>query len=141
MNEAIWQERASHDFVAAMFATFALLAIGLAALGIYGIVTHSVAERKRELGVRIALGAIRARRPARDPSRGQRAGAQRSRRRAPAVPNTRGMAPRLLARRRPVRRSTVRGDGLTLFVVAVLSALIPALRATRIDPVESLRSE
>ena len=50
MDADIWNERASHDFVAAMFSAFAMLAIGLAALGIYGIVSHSVAERKRELG-------------------------------------------------------------------------------------------
>ena len=141
MNEEIWRERASHDFVAAMFATFAALAISLAALGIYGIVTHSVAERKRELGVRIALGAT-----PRD--------VLRAILREGNVLALSGVAVGLLCTKYTAgwllafSREDDQYDAplfaamaAALFVVAVLSALIPALRATRIDPVESLRSE
>jgi ABC-type antimicrobial peptide transport system permease subunit len=135
------QSRMRHDFVASLFALFAALAVGLAALGIYGIVTHSVAERKRELGVRLALGAtarnivycvIRDGNPM----------------------ALAGVAIGLLLIKQTVmwlHMFSIEGDeydaplfaamAASLFTVAVVSALIPALRATRIDPVESMRSE
>ena len=141
MDADIWIERASHDFVAAMFSAFAMLAIGLAALGIYGVVCHSVAERKREIGVRIALGAT-----ARDVLHAVL-------REGNAMALS-GVALGLLLTKYSVgwlQAFSLEDDqydaplfaamAITLFVVAVLSALIPALRATRIDPVESLRSE
>jgi ABC-type antimicrobial peptide transport system permease subunit len=141
MNESLWRERASHDFVAEIFSAFAALAIGLAALGIYGIVTHSVAERKRELGVRIALGAS-----ARD--------ILHAILREGNVIALSGVAFGLLFTKYTagwLRAFSLEDDqydaplfaamAAVLFTVAVLSALVPALRATRIDPVESLRSE
>jgi putative ABC transport system permease protein len=141
MDEDIVRERTSHDFIAAMFSTFAVLGIGLAALGIYGIVSHSVAERKRELGVRIALGAT-----ARD--------VLHSVLREGNILALSGVAVGLLFTKytagwlEAFSREDDRYDATlfavmaaALFLVAVLAALIPALRATRIDPVESLRSE
>jgi hypothetical protein len=133
--------RESHDFVASLFTLFAVLAVGLAALGVYGIVSHSDSERKRELGVRLALGAT-AREIVyvviRDGN--------------PAV--LAGVALGLYLIKRTVlwlHGFSFDGDeydaplfavvGLFLFATAVVSALIPAWRATKIDPVESLRSE
>ncbi|MDB4877781.1 MAG: permease [Gemmatimonadetes bacterium] len=137
----ILRRRQSHDFVASTFMVFAALAVSLAALGIYGIVAHSVAERTRELGVRIALGAS-----ARDV-----VGVILREGNAVALA---GVAVGLYLTKNTVawlHAFSVEGDeydaplfaamALALFLVAVLSALIPALRATRIDPVESLRSE
>ena len=135
------QARQSHDFVASVFTLFAVLAIGLAAIGIYGIVNHSVAERKREIGVRLALGAsprsiIHA--VLRDGN----------------VMALAGVAIGLYLTKRSVgwlHAFSREGDeydvvlfaivAAALFTVAVVSAMGPALRATRIDPVESLRSE
>jgi len=134
-------ERQRHDFVAGMFALFAALALGLAALGVYGIVAHSVAERKRELGVRIALGA----------SSRNVIGTILREGNAVALA---GVALGLYLTKQTViwlQAFSAEGDeydavlfatvALVLFLVAVAAALIPALRATRIDPVESLRSE
>jgi ABC-type antimicrobial peptide transport system permease subunit len=133
--------RASHDFVASLFALFAVLALCLAALGIYGIVHHSVSQRRRELGVRLALGA-----KARDiiyvvVRDGN-----------PML--LAGVAVGLYLTKRTVLwlhgfsfeddqyDAVLFGSvALFLFAVAAASALIPAWRATRIDPVESLRSE
>jgi putative ABC transport system permease protein len=133
--------RQSHDFVASLFALFAGLALALAALGIYGIVNHSVNERKRELGVRLALGA-----KARDI----------------VYVVVRDGNPMLLAGVAIglylTKRTVLWLSGfsfeddqydavlfgsiaLFLFSVAAAAAMIPAWRATRIDPVESLRCE
>jgi hypothetical protein len=133
--------RSRHDFVATTFAVFAILALALAALGVYGIVAHSVAERKRELGVRIALGAS------------ARNVVSAILREGNAVALA-GVALGLYLTKDTVvwlHAFSTDGDeydvvlfatmAAVLFLVAVLSALVPALRATRIDPVESLRSE
>lgn len=137
----ITRDRARHDFVAAIFATFAVMALGLASLGIYGIVAHSVAERRRELGVRLALGAS---------SRNILDAVLRE---GNAVALS-GVAVGLLMTKYTAgwlaafifeddqyNAPMFAAAGAVLFLVAVASALWPALRATRIDPVESLRSE
>jgi hypothetical protein len=143
MEEAlgITAARSRHDFVATIFAVFAALALALAALGVYGIVAHSVAERKRELGVRIALGAS---------ARNVIAAILRE----GNVVALAGVALGLYLTKDTVNwLHAFSSDGdqydvvlfaimaAVLFLAAFLAALVPALRATRIDPVESLRSE
>jgi hypothetical protein len=50
-------QRRVYQFIAELFVIFAAAGLALASLGVYGIVLHSVAERRREFGVRVALGA------------------------------------------------------------------------------------
>jgi putative ABC transport system permease protein len=138
----ISERRIRQDFVSSLFSTFALLGVALVTLGVYGIVSHSVAERKRELAVRISLGA------------GMRDILHSVLREGNAI----------------VLAGVALGLGLTyftvgwlsqfffgeydgnnsilfaviaagLFAIATVAAFIPALRATRIDPVEALRHE
>jgi putative ABC transport system permease protein len=133
--------RGRHNFVAAMYAIFAVLALGLASIGVYGIIVHSVAERRRELGVRIALGA----------NAGQVLQAVL---REGNVVALAGVALGLLITKYTMTwlHAFILEDAeydapwfaamaAVLFIVVVLAALLPALRATRIDPVESLRNE
>jgi putative ABC transport system permease protein len=128
-------------FHAAAVASFALTAVLLAAFGIYGTVTSAVAERRRELGVRLALGA----------SHGNvllRAA------RSGAMPTLIGLAagiPLALAAGRVVREQLYGigpSDLPTIFAVAgvmtlvtIGAALAPAVKATRIDPVVVLRHD
>ena len=135
--------RENQNFIGLLFTLFAVLALGLAALGVYGIVSHSVAERRREIGVRLALGSS-----ARDILRvmlregnvfvlaGTAFGLLMIRQLAPLV--------RQFLRYAEIDVYSVElylPAAMFLFAVAVVAALIPARRATKIDPVEALRSE
>jgi hypothetical protein len=136
-------KRANYDFVGALFAVFAVLGILLAALGVYGIVSHAVAERKRELGVRLALGSS---------ARGILHAVLREGNPFALAGVAIGLL--VISQSAPLLRPFLSFPEIDmysielyapaaalLFAVALIAALIPAWRATRIDPVESLRCE
>jgi len=140
-DKGITRSRQSAEFTAEIFVLFAALGIGLAAFGVYGVVAHSVAERRRELGVRIALGAT-----GRDVVHAVL--------RESVVVALAGAAGGLLLTKGSLTtlQSMIRGDDVfnaplfagvaaVLVATAAATAFIPALRATRIDPTESLRCE
>jgi ABC-type antimicrobial peptide transport system permease subunit len=102
---------------------------------------HLVVQRTREIGIRIALGAVP--REILGLVLGQGAGlavAGVALGLAGALAASHLLA-RLLFEVRPTDPATYAGTALTLLGVAGLAALVPALRATRTDPVEALRSE
>lgn len=124
--------------LAGLFAGVALL---LAAIGLYGVLAYLVAERTREIGVRIALGAQRGavlgmivRRALTLTVMGAVAGL------AGALALTRLMRS-LLFQVTPSDLSTHGTVIVVLVSVALLASLIPAWRATRVDPVVALRQE
>jgi hypothetical protein len=137
----IRQQMAASGFIGSLFGTFGVIGLCLVAIGMYGIVAHSVAERTRELGVRIALGAT-----SRD--------ILRAILREGNVLLLAGMAVGLLLAKYGVMLIAMFSwgwdvynaplfavIGAALFGVATLAAYVPALRATRIDPVDALRHE
>lgn len=143
MDEAmgLTSARQNSKFVSSLFALFAALGVGLAAFGVYGVVAHSVAERRRELGVRIALGAT-----ARDILHAVL--------RESTVVALGGVALGLLATKfelESLRAAAFEDDlynapmfalvALVLAATTTVAALVPALRATRVDPTESLRND
>jgi putative ABC transport system permease protein len=120
---------------------FALVALGLAAVGIYGVLANSVAQRTHEIGVRMALGADATavmwsviRRALMLMAIGVAIGM------AGALALTRVMAG-LLYEVRPTDGATFTASAVVLAAIAVAASLVPAWRATRVDPLIALRAE
>lgn len=135
VDESVTQPR----FRTTLLMSFALLALVLAGMGIYGVMAYSVSQRTQELGIRMALGAPRASVIALVMRHG-------------AFLTISGMALGLLASLASGRvlSSFLFGIGamdpvalaegsLVLALIAMTATLIPALRAIRIQPVEALR--
>jgi putative ABC transport system permease protein len=122
-----------------LIGTLAMLALALAAIGIYAVLSYTIAERTREVGVRLALGA--------QPSAVVRMLLGTSARVA-AIGITAGLLlsaglARFVATQlydmSALDPLTMTGASALLFAVALAAAFIPAWRATRIDPVVALR--
>jgi predicted permease len=128
-------------FGATMFVVFATLALVLAAIGLYSVVAYTVAQRTRELGIRIALGAsvgavlrMIVRQGAVFAVAGITAGS------AVALLAARWIEPLLFDT--PARDPAVfMAVAAILLCVAFAATVRPALRATRVDPTITLRAE
>lgn len=141
MEQRLSASLARPRFAMLLMSLFAVVAAVLAAVGIYGVVAYTVAERTHEIGIRMALGAQRG-----DVLRmvvrqgmivvlaGLAAGL------FVAFWATRGMA-NLLYGIATTDMLTFVGVPLFLALVALLANLLPARRAVRIEPVIALRSE
>lgn len=125
----------------AILAVFAGAALVLATVGIYGVIAFTVTLRTHEIGIRVALGAMRSdilrvvlRQALVLALSGIAIGA------AASVALTRIMS-RMLFDVRPTDPATFAAVGILLASVATLAAYIPARGAMQIDPVVALRSE
>ena len=128
-------------FTTLMLGIVSTLALILGALGLYGILSYVVSQRRREIGVRMALGA-QARRVQR------LVVAQGARVVIVGVVAGLGIAALttrvlegLLFRVEPADATTYLAMSATLVAVAMLASWLPAKRASSVDPIESLRSE
>jgi predicted permease len=118
-----------------------VIALLLATIGVYGLTAHAVAQRRREIGIRIALGALRGQVVRMTVRRSLLLTAIGS---AIGVSMAAGLAQLLaglLYGLSPVDPVSFIGAVVLLGAVALIASLIPARRAASINPVEALRSE
>ena len=141
MGELVDGSLASDRFTTSLLSGFAFVALVLAIVGLYGVVSYSVSTRMREMGVRIALGAPGAgiRKLVLRWALGLAAGG--------IVLGALGAAAAsrlidgLLFGVAGTDIGTFVAVALVMAVAAVVASLIPAVRATRVDPIEVLRAE
>ncbi|MBI4503049.1 MAG: ABC transporter permease [Gemmatimonadetes bacterium] len=124
-----------------LLGTFAAIALALSAVGIFGVMSYTVAQRTREIGVRMAIGATRTEvlrwvtgRALLLAVLGAAIGL------AAAAALSRVLAG-LLYQVSPLDPTTFAGVAALLIGAALAAALVPAQRATSVDPVEALRQE
>ena len=128
-------------FLATLLGAFGLVALALAAVGTYGILSYAVAERKHEIGIRMALGANRSSVMSMVLGQGLRVtmiGLVLGIVGALAVTR---LATSLLFGVEATDPSTFAVVALFITLVAVAASTIPARRATRVDPMVVLREE
>jgi putative ABC transport system permease protein len=141
MEGVVEESLAQRRFALLLVSGFALIAVALAGIGIYGVLSYSVATRTRELGLRIALGA----------GRRDVLGLLLKESLFSLVPGlavgcviafalTRIMAS-LLYQVSPADPGAYAGAALFLSPITLLAAYLPARRAVAIDPIQSLREQ
>ncbi len=141
MTEAVNETLAQERFIAQTAGAFSLLALLLACVGLYGVMSYAVARRTNEIGIRMALGALSAnviRMVMREALSlvvlGLGIGL------AAAMATTRFVST-LLFGLSPTDPLTIAMATLLMIVVAALAGYLPARRASRIDPMVALRYE
>jgi putative ABC transport system permease protein len=141
LSALVTESVGARRFATVVLSTFAALALLLAALGIYGVLAYSVAQRQREIGVRMALGAhqgaVRAM-VLQDAMRAVLPGVVVGL--AAAYALTRLLRSLLygVAATDPATFATV---AVVLTAVAVVASWVPARRATRVDPMIAIRAD
>ncbi len=141
LEDALWFRNWRHRVFGALFAIFAGIALLLAALGLYAVIAHSVSQRTREIGVRLALGASTGdilglvfRQGMLQLAAGLAAGL------AAALALTDTLRA-LLVGVTPADPLTFAAVALALALAGALGCAIPARRALGVDPVVALRIE
>jgi len=132
---------AQRRFSMLLLASFAVIALFLAAVGLYGVVAYTVSQRTQEIGVRMAIGAQRG-----DVLSMVVGGGMKLALVGVAIGLAAAMAlsralDTMLFEVAPSDPTSYAATAIVLLVVAALACYIPARRAMRVDPIVALRAE
>jgi predicted permease len=137
VSQSLWRQRLQSQ----VLGVFALLAVGLAIVGMYGLISYGVAQRQREIGVRLALGAKQSTVMGLVLREGLvLAGAGLAIGMVASLMLTRAITSLIhgVSASDPITYVLV---GTLLLAVAVLSSMIPARRAATVDPIVAMRAD
>jgi putative ABC transport system permease protein len=141
MNQLLGKSMLDQSFNTTLLVAFATLSLMLAAVGLFGVMSYIAAQRTTEIGIRIALGATREQVMGKMLLDGMR----------PAILGlVVGLAASLAAGRvmrdllyeiKPLDPAVFAALAATLLAVAAFACMVPAWRASRLDPMQALRTE
>jgi putative ABC transport system permease protein len=145
MDDVLWEAVARPRFLTFLLGAFAVLALVLAAVGIYGVMSYTVAQRTHEIGIRMALGAT----PKsvrwmvlRQAGALTLVGVGVGLVAAVAVSSALGaQLSSMMFESERVEPMTFAAVGVIVLAAAMLASYVPARRATRVAPTVALRSE
>jgi predicted permease len=141
MEEVLDRDVASRNTQLTLVGAFAALALLLAAVGLYGVLSYTIAQRTAEIGLRMALGAQ---------AGNVVAGVLRAALRLAVIGVVLGVAGAFGVTRflssflfgvSPMDPTTLAGVAAVLVAVTIAASTLPALRAARVDPMAALRSD
>jgi len=142
LDEIVARSISQPRFYMTLLAVFAAVALALAAIGIFGVLSYAVSQRTREIGIRMALGAhhrtvlgLIVREAMVMTCGGILLGV------AAAFLLTEGLVATLLFETSPHDPVTFAAVAVVLTMVSLAAAYVPARRATRVDPIVALRAE
>jgi ABC-type antimicrobial peptide transport system permease subunit len=137
VSRSLWRQR----FQSEVLGVFAILALLLAAVGMYGVISYAVAQRSRELSVRIALGATRGHVMSLIVGQGTRLAAIGVVIGLAGAFSLTGVLRQLLYSVSPTDPFTFVVVPLALASIAIFASWVPARRAMRVDPVDAMRGD
>jgi putative ABC transport system permease protein len=141
LAEVVSDSVAQRRFSMLLLAVFAVVALFLAAVGLYGVVAYAVSQRTQEIGVRIAIGAQRGDVLGLIVGGGMKLAAIGVAIGLAGALALSGMVRAMLFELTPMDPASYAGTALVLLIVAALACYVPARRATRVDPIVALRNE
>ena len=141
MQELYDRSLSQTSFTLAMLAIAGTMALLLGIIGIYGVIAYAVSQRKREIGIRLALGAELGTVRRLFVGHGLRLAAIGTAIGLLAAAGTMQLMKSLLFGISPLDPATYAAVPVVLAAAAVLASYLPARRAASVDPVEALRAE
>ena len=141
MDDAVAASVSSRRFTTSLIAGFAVIALLLAGLGVYGVITYSVNQRQFEMGIRLALGATRSHVVNHVLVEGLRTAAIGAGVGLVLAIAVSRLLTATLVNVRPGDPLTLASVTVILLTVALLASWFPARRASGVDPVKTIRSE
>jgi putative ABC transport system permease protein len=141
LEHILWRAVAAPRFRTLLLVSFAVLSLLLSVVGVYGVMAYSVAQRTRELGIRMALGAEHGHVVWNVAARGMALTLAGISLGVLGAYGAAGVLRSYLYNLQPQDTATFVAAAAALALASLIACCIPAIRATRVDPLIALRAE